>query len=261
MAGNEFIDEYKYRCVITDSKGKQVISNEVWVDPPPEDDTDPVFPLEILKQPENAVANAGDEVGFGIAADGGVGEYTYTWQRSIKATNDWNDIEVEITTLGQQVIANIIASNDDFINNYVYRCIVTDEVGNEVISDIVYIEKKADPLEIISQPEEILECRVDDTYNLKVEVSGGVAPYSYQWQCTSNLLSGWVDLNENNSNETGYHSDTLILIVAASHLNYEYRYRCVITDSKGNTITSSETKFVIDNCKKFNKDCKVYLKK
>jgi hypothetical protein len=185
-------------------------------------------------QPQNVVAAIGDGVGFGIVVEGGTKPYRYQLQRIDITDSNWKNVDAEITTLGNMVIANIVVDRNEFVDGYIYRFVVTDANDHQVISEMVWVETLEIPLEIISQPQNVV-ADAGDEVSFSVVVDGGVQPYTYQWQymCdefTWEVIAGdWV---------TGEQSDTISFKIDESEFLYHYQYRCVITDGDGNQVIS-----------------------
>ena len=238
VSENHFKNQIKLYCVITDAAGNQVVTDIVGIDRAEQ-------PLTITKQPETAEASVGDTVGFGIVVEGGVAPYTYEWQAVNNAITEWTKIDAEIVKEGNLVSALIPVESVVLETQFLFRCVVTDAAGNEVVSDVVWIEKGSDPLEITQQPAGELETCTNRYETLQVAVSGGVAPYTYQWQCRSDMLQNWVSLNDDNSPSLfGYYTDSLTMQVQNHSFTMHYSFRCVITDAAGNQVVSDATAIV-----------------
>ena len=226
-----FAEDYRYRIVVTDAAGKQVISNEVTVEKIANSE-----PLEITRQPECATASAGDEVGFGIEVTGGEAPYTYELQYSYGHHTAWfNDIMrgVEILQMGDMVEMVFTVSFDE---DYRYRIVVTDAAGNEVTSDVVWVEEyvsESEPLTIEWQTPD-LGTNVGDTVELAVGVAGGTEPYTYQWQYCSDSDEVWQDCQENRF--PGCQTDNMSVTVDETAFSLNYHYRCIITDAEGEQV-------------------------
>jgi hypothetical protein len=217
----------KVYCVVTDKYGKTAKSSVVSL-------VMKEKPLTITMQPQNVVAAIGDGVGFGIVVEGGTKPYHYQLQRIDITDSNWKNVDAEITTLGNMVIANIVVARNEFVDGYIYRFVVTDANDHQVISEKVWVETLEFPLEIISQPQNVV-ADAGDEVSFSVVVDGGVQPYTYQWQymCdefTWEVIAGdWV---------TGEQSDTISFKIDESEFLYHYQYRCVITDGDGNQVIS-----------------------
>lgn len=235
VSENHFKNQIQFYCVITDAAGNQVVTEPVGLDRAEQ-------PLTITKQPETVEASVGDTVGFDIVVEGGVAPYTYQWQAVNSVITEWTNIDPEMVNEGGALIP---VESVVFETQFLFRCVVTDAAGNQVVSRVVWIEKGSDPLVITQQPAGELETCIGRYETLQVAVSGGVAPYTYQWQCRSDMLQNWVSLNDDNSPSlSGYHTDSLTMQVQNHSITTHYSFRCVITDASGNQVISDATAIV-----------------
>ena len=103
----------------------------------------------------------------------------------------------------------------------------------------LYLDGEVAPLTILRQPRDVI-ARPGETVSFSVEVTGGTAPYSYQWQVWNPKTRKWVDLE-------GYTTAE----ISRENIEKEWdgaKFRCVITDRAGNTVTSEEaTLKVVEN--------------
>jgi len=220
---HEWDNHYKYRCVITDAEGNEVISDEVWVE---------AAPLTIVTQPQNVTCKAGDKATFSVAVSGGTEPYAYQWQYM---TNTFSWTDVAGWANGTDATLSFDVASSEFEYGYQYRCIITDADGNQVITEAAWVE--AAPLTIVTQPQNIY-AKVGDTVSFSVAVSGGTTPYTYQWEFNLDGFSEWRDVD---SWATGNTDNTMSFQVEGAYeWNDHYKYRCVITDAAGNQIISDE---------------------
>jgi hypothetical protein len=79
-----------------------------------------------------------------------------------------------------------------------------------------------------------------DTATYRVTVTGGVAPYTYKWQQVQG--SSVVDITgkygDGIEKYTGWNTAALTVKTTSYDYAYSRKYRCVITDSRGNSVTS-----------------------
>jgi len=92
-----------------------------------------------------------------------------------------------------------------------------------------------DGLWIEKQPTD-MACRTGDTAVFAVQVTGGKRPYTYQWEYMTKHTSVWV--------EAGFRDAEMQFKATDELLDAEYRFRCVITDDAGETITSEEARLL-----------------
>jgi len=231
-------------CIVTDKYGKTDKSKTVVL-------KQKTSPLTITMQPESTTARVGDEVGFGIVVSGGTKPYTYEWQAVNSVVTEWAKIDVETLVTGNMVTALIPVEEIVFTTSFLFRCVVTDAKGNQVISNVVWIDKlaAASPLTIDWQTSD-LSVNVGDNIELKVEVSGGSESYTYEWQLISDDVDDWVVIDSNIMNGSPHDTDTLTFAIHNVHINDHYRYRCIITDSEGEQVISKEIR-ILENLPEF----------
>ena len=90
--------------------------------------------------------------------------------------------------------------------------------------------KEEDPLRITVQPQSqtVME---GESAEFLIRAAGGVPPYEYRWQVWMGESLGWQDVKGT--------EDTLLL--EGTHTGMDgWRYRCVVTDRTGNSVTSEE---------------------
>ena len=216
---------YQYRCVVTDAKGNKATSNAVTLTVLP--------PLGISRQPGDVTARAGSYISFAVEATGGMEPYSYQWQYSRDNAADFSDI-----TGQNDAEYDLRVSEDTFTGNYRFRCIITDANGSCVTSDAATVIRKPDPLTITQQPQDVYASE-DDTISFTVEVTGGKEPYSYQWQYQKISFVTDSFMSFENMSAT---DKTLVTKASELAFTYAYRYRCIITDSEGNSVSSNIAK-------------------
>ena len=222
----EWNDHYQYRCVITDAEGNQLISDPVWVEKAED-------PLTIVTQPQNVTCKAGDKATFSVAVSGGTEPYAYQWQYM---TNNFSWTDVAGWANGTDATLSFDVASSEFEYGYQYRCVITDAEGSEVITEAAWVE--AAPLTIVTQPWNVA-AEIGDTVSFSVAVSGGKAPYTYQWQIHS-VGNGdvWSNIPLDSNWASGQQTERLSFVVGQYEYG-NYQYRCVITDAAGNQIITN----------------------
>ena len=205
---------YCFRCVITDQKGSSVITEVARLS---------VFTeLKITSQPKNQEAEAGKTVNFMVEASGnGV---SYQWQTSNNGGRTWVN-----SGLSGNKTATLTVTADKGRNGYCFRCVISDQKGISVTTEVAVLSV-FDKLKITNQPQN-QEMEEGMTASFKVEADG--SGLGYQWQASNNGGKSWV-----NSGLSG--NKTATLKVVADRGRNGYRFRCVITDSKGGSVTTEE---------------------
>lgn len=96
-------------------------------------------PFRIDAQPINVIGRIGDQVTNGLDVCGGVEPYSYQWQyRHIRIP--WTNCSEEIVNGANSKIITFTIVNEHIEDLYQFRCIVTDSLGEVIISDIVQVE-------------------------------------------------------------------------------------------------------------------------
>ena len=198
----------KYRCVITDSNGQKVTSNAASVKV--------ATPLTITKQPVNYIGAAGSTATFNVTASGT--GLKYQWQ--VYSDGAW----CNSGATGSKT-SSISFNVNNNSNGKKYRCVITDSNGQKVTSNTVTV-KVGTPLTITKQPVNYTGL-AGSTATFSVTASG--TGLTYQWQMYSD--GAWK-----NSGAAGAKTNKISFTVTSSHNGM--KYRCVITDSNGQKVTS-----------------------
>ena len=137
----------------------------------------------------------GESVELGVTAKGGAGGYTYQWYKDGRAVSGATSSAYTATEVGK------------------YTCRVTDKIGLRATSKAVNI---VSTLSFTKLPEDI-HIAQGGSGELSVEISGGLAPYTYQW------YKDGAEIADSNS--------ATCTVTAAG------KYNCKVTDSLGQEIT------------------------
>ncbi len=114
----------------------------------------------------SGVQCAADQDGsLDVTVDGGYGPYNLVWYKSFSRIGSEPDIESSSSRSGLGIGE--------------YRVLATDSRGSRSWSNTVYIQE----LVRLNMSFEVqaLKCRGDENGSLKVNVTGGAAPYTYEW--------------------------------------------------------------------------------
>ena len=223
-------DGRKVRCIVKDKYGNSIKTDAATLSME--------SPLEITAQPQNVDGEIGDTVSFTVVAVGGTAPYTYQWQIR-DDMNDWDDAGAWAEG-GQTDTLSFEVAEDEFEGAYEYRCVITDAKGVTVISDAVRVCGR---LAIVDEPDHA-EAMVGEDASFTVNVTAGTAPYTYQWQWLDTAYGDWENIPNNTAWAHGQQTRTLSFTVNSDEFLEDgqprYRYRCVITDTDGNTVTTGE---------------------
>ena len=110
-----------YRCVITDANGEMIATKEVTITV-----KEPSNAIVIVSQPESYDGPSGKTARFTVVAEGE--GLTYQWQ--LKKGNSWADL-----TSGGATTSTLSIKADYSRDGKVYRCVITDANGEQIISD------------------------------------------------------------------------------------------------------------------------------
>ena len=193
--------------------------------------------ITITENPEIFTTGAGGNASFTAKANSNTDTLDYSWQVSTNLGGEYKDIQpnehYSLTNWQTLEIANITQS----MNGYVYRCVFRERNSGATETSIGgLLLVTPDGPKITKQPESITVA-IGNSATFSVTVSGGAAPYKYQWQQDGGGGT-WSDL----PNWPGYiegatsTSLNLLSVVPASNGN---TIRCKVTDSQGRMIISN----------------------
>ena len=114
-----------YRCVITDKNGEEKITDPVTISI-----KQPSNAITIVSQPVSYVGPTGGTARFTVVAEGE--GLTYQWQ--LKKGSSWANL-----TSGGATTSSMSIKTDSSKNGKVYRCVITDANGEEIMTDEVMI--------------------------------------------------------------------------------------------------------------------------
>ncbi len=202
----------KYRCVITDANKESVKTNTVTLSV--------LIPLEIVTQPVNYSGPEGSNAVFTVKANG-VG-LKYQWQ--VYKSGAWTNCSVNDGAKTNKLSLEAKASR----SGTKYRCVVTDANGENVKTNTVILTVEI-PLEIVSLSDNFTG-NEGETATYSIEAKG--IGLKYQWQVFKN--GEWTNCSINDGAKTA----TLSFTIKASQNGN--KYHCIVTDSTGASVTSSE---------------------
>ncbi len=196
----------RYRCVITDKYGSSVTSNAA---------TLRIYKLEITAQPKDYAGQSGTRASFTVTARGDGLKYQWqTYSGGVWKNTDWSGYNTA-------TLRPLISSTN---NGAKYRCVITDQYGSSVTSSAATL--RIYKLEITAQPKDYTGASgTRASFTVTVRGDG----LSYQWQTYSG--GAWK-----NTDWSGYSTATLRPLISSA--NDGAKYRCVITDQYGSSVTS-----------------------
>ena len=212
---------YQFRCVVTDKYGETAISDAATLTI--------TAPIEITAQPQDITTEAGKTVKFSITATG-IG-LKYQWQTSKDKGATWLDSKMTGYNTNTLTVSAAISRN-----GYQFRCVVTDASGKIITSNAATLTiKSAVELKITAHPEDVTTpAGANVTFKITAQGDG----LKYQWQASKDGGKNWT-----NSSMTGNKTNTLTVSAVASRNGY--KFRCIVTDSTGKTVTSNAATLII----------------
>lgn len=219
VGGLEFRNGQQYRCVITDAYGNTVITDSVLLTVEQE--------LQIITQPTDWSVVEGENATFTVEALG-IG-LSYQWQFKAPNGSLWNN-----SGLAGAQTSTITVEGKLSRNGQQYRCVVTDESGEQLFSEAGLLSVK-ELFEITGQP---VDRSVDVNEYTTFTVAAEGNDLSYQWQCCKDG-STWFD-----SSMEG--STTANLRVQALATRDGYLYRCIVTNGAGEELISNAAALTVN---------------
>ncbi|MBR5429583.1 MAG: leucine-rich repeat protein, partial [Firmicutes bacterium] len=212
-------DGWQYYCVVSDSHGSTIRSNTVTIYKGTK--------LAITTQPTDFYGKAGDTVKFTVAAGGDGLTYQWYYKKTDAAS-------FALSTVTAATTATFSMTMADKYDGWQYYCIVKDSHGKSVKSDTVTIYKGT-KLSITTQPKSYTGA-AGGTATFKVAAKGD--GLTYQWYYQTATGTTW-------SKATADGNTTATLSVPVTTGRDGYKYRCIIKDSHGKSVTSDTVKLCI----------------
>ena len=216
---------YRFRCVVT-SGTKKITSKSAR--------------LYVIKdaialsiQPVDINATEDTNAKFSVSASSTTNStLSYQWQVSTDGGKNWSNSG--LTGNKTRVLTVKATAARD---GYLFRCKITDENGYTVTTSKAALTVISEAIKISKQPAD-LEKYAGETarFTVKAASTQGYS-LSYQWQAQT-PGGEWK-----NSGLKGNKTATLSL--EATEGRDGYKFRCVITDSKENTVTSDEAELTV----------------
>lgn len=209
---------YQFKCEVSNDAGDVIESNIAILS------VNSIF--NILTDPVDAYVVSGDKASFTVQAEGT--GLKYQWQVLTTEKNaTWKS-----SRLAGNKTATLSFSANCLKDGYKFRCVVTNEIGQKLISG----EATIGVFGIKYQPKDLtVSAGSTAVFSLTAKGSG----LTFQWYASTDGGKTW-----NKSSLTG--NKTRKLSVKASKGRNGYQYHCVITDSNGNTVTSDAATLYVE---------------
>jgi hypothetical protein len=189
----------------------------------PGNNSDKNFVVAFSQHPAPASACDGSSASFAVVATGS-GTLSYQWQESTNGGNTYNNISsggiYSGATAATLVITNVTAG----MNNFRYRCVVTDGSGPATSNHAVLTINPGPTVQTGNAGHTI--CAAGGG-TLTAQFFSG---QTYQWQVSTDIGSTWNDVVDGGS-YSGSATDVLFITNAASLDGVLYRYIATATSS------------------------------
>ncbi len=209
VESKESRDRYQYRCVVTDSDTGATVTSDaaaLYVGTY----TEPT----ITAQPVSATILSTETATYTVAVEGT--GLSYQWQYNL-GTGWYN------TSMPGNTTDTMTVEGKPSRNGYQYRCVITDALGVEIITDVVTITINAN-VTINTQPVSAEAVVGEVVYFVVDATSDGDITYQWQYLLPNNPVWRTTTMEGNTTNT---------LIVEGKTSRNGYQYRCVITDAQG----------------------------
>ena len=214
-----------YKCLVTDRTTNKSIFSDVCTMTV----TGGISQFSATLDKTSMTVSPSDLFSLTVTASGGSGFYTYKWYFGDSSGN-FKDMTAYMSGADSATLTTY--PNPVHTTQY-YKCLVTDRANNKsVFSDVC-------TMTLTSAIEKPLAAKLDRTYitvgvneyfTLRVEVTGGTAPYTYKWFFgdSSGNFSEFVTISTAGSS-----------ITTKPNPNHTTQYyMCLVTDKKGETVFS-----------------------
>lgn len=172
--------------------------------------------LSIQTSPQSTAVAEGEEAVFAVSAIGGAAPYRYQWQR-MNAQGVWEDVAG-----ANQAEYRILAATEN--DGAQFRCVVTDAMGNQAISEPARLTLG---LKILSQPQDQL---VAAGQRATFTVAAAGEELTYQWYI-ARKPGEWKKID----GAVGASYMTAVTELT----NSGYQYGCLIADAHGRMVRSA----------------------
>ena len=182
--------------------------------------------------PNDATVVAGNTAEFTVEASGGTEPYTYQWEESTDSAATWNAID------GATSATYTIDSTTIEMDNYQYRCVVQDatEPVNTVTSDAALLRvNEVFALSLLQN----LTANAGESATFSITASGGIEPYTYQWQTRVDSQSDWVIIDGA--------TDAAYVIEGVNETLDGTQYQCIVRDGNLDPLISEVSTLTVMN--------------
>ena len=175
-------------------------------------------PIIITEQPTNVYVEMGDKFSYRVIATGN--SLTYQWQVSTNQGSSWSNANSTRNSISYSMIK-------EAYYGFMYRCLIMDSNGNSILSDVAETCRFVSP-GLLEHPLDV-SVVVGDIAIFSVNVVGSYL--SFAWEMLSPSSDSWITLDSPSS-------FTSTLVVPAFDALDGASFRCVVSNSKGETLVS-----------------------
>jgi predicted Fe-Mo cluster-binding NifX family protein len=195
-------------CVITDQYGNQVTTDVATITRPPVE-------LKILEQPESVEVAIGQK--FSVSPKMQGDGLTYQWYYKDKGMREFKPSSNKSSAYAYTMVS--------YMHNRQVYCVITDQYGNQVTTDVATITRPPVELKILEQPGDV-EVAIGQKFSVSPKMQGD--GLTYQWYYKDKGMREFKP----SSNKSSAYAYTM-----ASYMHNRQVY-CVITDQYGNQVTT-----------------------
>lgn len=174
--------------------------------------------------------------------NGGTAGATYTWQVSSNSGSSWTNLVAGTDPTGVVYTINttslVISSLSNAIDGYQYRYIANDGAGCTITSAAT-TQKVPVLASFALPPAGSITANVGNAVSIPVTITGGTAPFTYQWQVAVGA-GAWSNILTTNASYTGATTSTLG-IPSVTTSTYNNRYRVLIKNNPGGCTSANAT--------------------
>ena len=208
MTMQEYCHNRQVYCVITDAYGNAVTSQIATITRPPVE-------LMILSQPQDVQAEIGQRAAITVRVQGD--GLTYQWYYKNAGSKNFAKSSFNGNTYAMTMA--------EFCHNRQVYCVVTDQYGNSVTTEIATMSRPPLELKILEQPADAYAA-MGEKFNVSFSIQGEGLTYQWYYKDT------WMADFKASSFKSRAYSMTM-----AGFQNNRQVY-CVITDQYGNSVTT-----------------------
>lgn len=192
-----------YRCKVTDSSGNTVYSKAA-----------KLYVLCITQEPSSQYLKKGKTAVFSVKAKGA--GLVFQWELKTPSSDEWKKVGSASPDKSRLMIEDVKPS----WNRYRYRCKVSNAAGKAIYS-------KSAELSVLSIKSNPSTKYIKEGNTAVFNTSATGIGLSYQWQVKDSEYSDW-------RYSTGSGNSTATLSIYGNTNYNGFRYRCMVTDGRGN---------------------------